>query len=176
MIKQKDIKIKKIISKYEIQNKVCELAKQINRDYQKKDLIVLSVLSGSIVFCSDIIRKLNINFNLNFIKVSSYIGKKSVNKIQLEFPFSCDISNKDVLVIEDIYDTGRTLSYLKKMLLSKKAKSITFCVLVDKKVKKCHKVKIKYRGFDIDNNFIVGYGLDFNEKFRGLPYIGVLGD
>ncbi|MDD5022340.1 MAG: hypoxanthine phosphoribosyltransferase, partial [Endomicrobiaceae bacterium] len=171
MIKQKDIKIKKIISKCKIQKKVSELAKQINRDYQKKDLVVLSVLSGSIVFCSDIIRKLDVNFKLNFIKVSSYIGKKSVNKIQIGFPFSCDVSNKDVLVIEDIYDTGRTLSYLQNFLLSRKAKSITFCVLVDKKVKKYKKVKIKYCGFDIDNQFIVGYGLDFNEKFRGLPYI-----
>lgn len=176
MIKHKNTKIKKIISKYEIQKKVCELAEKINRDYQKKDLVVLSVLSGSIVFCSDIIRKLDVNFKLNFIKVSSYTGKKSVNKIQMEFPFNCDVSNKDVLVIEDIYDTGRTLSYLQKFLLSKNVKSITFCVLVDKKVKKYKKVKIKYRGFDIDNKFIVGYGLDFNEKFRGLPYIGVLGD
>lgn len=176
MIKYKSTKIKKIISKYKIQKKVCELAEKINRDYQKKDLVVLSVLSGSIVFCSDIIRKLDVNFKLNFIKVSSYTGKKSVNKIQMEFPFNCDVSNKDVLVIEDIYDTGRTLSYLQNFLLSKNAKSITFCVLVDKKVKKHEKVKIKYRGFDIDNKFIVGYGLDFNERFRGLPYIGVLGD
>ncbi|MDD5021246.1 MAG: hypoxanthine phosphoribosyltransferase [Endomicrobiaceae bacterium] len=176
MIKQKDIKIKKIISKHKIQKKVCELAKRINEDYQKKDLVVLSVLSGSIVFCSDIIRKLDVNFKLNFIKVSSYAGKKSANEIRLEFPFNCDVSNKDVLVIEDIYDTGRTLSYLKKFLLSKNAKNITFCVLVDKKVKKCNKVKIKYCGFDVNNEFIVGYGLDFNEKFRGLPYIGVLGD
>ena len=175
-MKRKNAKIKKIISKNEIQKKVCDLAKRINKDYQKKDLIVLSVLSGSIVFCSDIIRKLDVNFKLDFIKISSYAGKKSVDKIRLSFPFNYDVSNKDVLVVEDIYDTGKTLSYLKKILTEKKAKSITFCVLVNKKVKKRSKIKVKYGGFDIDDKFIVGYGLDYNEKFRGLPYIGVLGD
>lgn len=176
MIKYKNVKIRKIISKNEIQKRVSELAEKINRDYKKKDLVVLSVLSGSIVFCSDIIRKLDVNFKLDFIKVSSYTGKKSVNKIKLEFPFNCDVADKDVLVIEDIYDTGRTLSYLQNFLLNRNVKSVTFCVLIDKKVKKCEEIKIKYRGFDIENEFIVGYGLDFNEKFRGLPYIGVLGD
>jgi len=175
-MKLEKTKIKVMFSRGQIHKKVCELAERINTDYNKKDLIVLSVLSGSVVFCSDIIRKLDVNFKLDFIKVSSYEGEKSANKIKLQFPLNCDVSNKDVLVIEDIYDTGRTLEYLKKMLKEQNAKSVSFCVLVDKKVKKYGKVKIKYCGFGVDNRFIVGYGLDFNEKFRGLPYIGVLGD
>ncbi len=175
-MKHKNAGIKKIISKNEIQKKVCELAKRINKDYYKKDLIVLSVLSGSVVFCSDIIRKLDVNFKLDFIKVSSYKGKKSADKIRLDFPFNYDVENKDVLIVEDIYDTGKTLAYLKNFLTEKKARSVAFCVLVDKKIKKKSIVKIKYCGFSVGNKFIVGYGLDFNEKFRGLPYIGALGD
>jgi hypoxanthine phosphoribosyltransferase len=175
-MKHKNAGIKKIISKNEIQKKVCELAKRINKDYHKKDLIVLSVLSGSVVFCSDIIRKLDVNFKLDFIKVSSYKGKKSADEIRLNFPFNYDVENKDVLIVEDIYDTGKTLAYLKNFLTQKKARSVSFCVLVDKKIKKKSIVKIKYCGFSVGNKFIVGYGLDFNEKFRGLPYIGALGD
>ncbi|MFA6613316.1 MAG: hypoxanthine phosphoribosyltransferase [Endomicrobiia bacterium] len=167
-------KIKVLISQEEIQKKVCKLAKQIDKDYKQKDLLVISVLSGSIVFCSDIIRQLKTDFSLDFVRVASYKDKQSTNKIELIASVKADVTGKDILVIEDIYDTGKTLSYIKNMLLKKKIKSLKTCVLVNKKTKKSNKTDIDYLGFNIENEFIVGYGLDYNGKYRGLPYIGIL--
>ncbi|MGE4384616.1 MAG: hypoxanthine phosphoribosyltransferase [Endomicrobiaceae bacterium] len=167
-------KIKILISQEEIKKQVCNLAKRIDRDYKQKDLLVISVLSGSIVFCSDIIRQLKTDFSLDFIRIASYRNKKSTNNIELVSSVKSDITGKDVLIIEDIYDTGRTLSYIKKMFLKKKIKSFKTCVLVNKKTKKQKETDIDYVGFNIEDEFIVGYGLDYNGKYRGLPYIGVL--
>ena len=166
--------IQVLISKKEINKKVISLAKRINRDFKNKDIIIISILTGSVVFCCDIIRNLNINFSLDFIRASSYKGKISTNKIKLISAENLDIKNKDVLIIEDICDTGQTLAYIKERMLKKKAKSVKICVLINKNIKKIKTVDIDYTGFDIDNKFIVGYGLDYNNKYRGLPYIGIL--
>ncbi len=174
MKKTEKQKIKVLISEEEIKRQVCKLAKQINRDYKQKNLLVISVLSGSIVFCSDIIRQLKTDFSLDFIRVASYKDKKSTNNIELISSVRTDVRGKDVLIIEDIYDTGKTLSYIKNMLLKKKVKSLKTCVLVNKKTTKQEKTGIDYVGFNIEDEFIVGYGLDYNGKYRGLPYIGVL--
>lgn len=174
MKKTEKRKIKVLISKKEIENKVCEIAGRIDRDYKNKNLLVVSVLSGSVVFCSDIIRKLKTDFCLDFIRVVSYKNKKSTNKIELVTPIKSDVAGKDVLIIEDIYDTGRTLAYVKDLLLKKKAKSVKICVLVNKKIEKFAKADIDYFGFYVGNEFIVGYGLDYNGMYRGLPYLGVL--
>ncbi len=167
-------KIKVLIKQKDVKEKICKLAKRINKDYKDKDLTIISVLSGSFVFCSDIIRNLNIDFDLDFIRVESYKGKKSVKKIKLLTPVQIDVKGKNVLVIEDIYDTGRTLAYIKKILLKKKAKSVKVCVLINKKIQKSSDIDIDYFGFNIENKFVVGYGLDYNGRYRGLPYIGVL--
>ncbi len=166
--------IKVLISKRDINKKVLSLAKKINKDFKNKDLIIISVLTGSVVFCCDIIRNLDIDFYLDFIRVSSYRGKNSTNKIKLISTENLDIKNKDVLIIEDICDTGQTLAYIKELLLKKKAKTVRICTLINKKVKKVKCVDIDYTGFNIDDKFIVGYGLDYDNKYRGLPYIGIL--
>lgn len=167
-------KIKVLFSEKKIKNKVHKIAKQINKDFKNKNLVIVSVLSGSVVFCSDIIRKLNIDFEIDFIRVASYKGKKSLGKIRLLCDTLSNMKGKDVLLIEDICDTGKTLSYIKDLFLKKKVNSVKFCVLIDKKSKKCKDIKINYCGFKISDDFVVGYGLDYNGKYRGLSYIGVI--
>ena len=167
-------KIKVLISSNKIKNKVNKIAQQINKDFKNKKLVVVSVLSGSVVFCSDIIRKLNVDFEIDFVRVASYKGKKSSGKIKFLCDTVIDIKGKDILLVEDICDSGRTLSYIKDLFIKRKAKSVKICTLINKKVKKFKNIKIDYFGFDIENEFIVGYGLDYNGKYRGLPYIGVI--
>ena len=167
-------KIKVLISSNKIKNKVNKIAQQINKDFKSKQLVVVAVLSGSVVFCSDIIRKLNVDFEIDFIRVSSYKGKKSSGKIKFLCDTLIDIKGKDILLVEDICDSGRTLSYIKDLFIKRKASSVKICTLINKKVEKYKQIKIDYFGFEIDNEFIVGYGLDYDAKYRGLPYIGVI--
>ena len=167
-------KIKVLISNNKIKNKVKKIAQQINKDFKNKKLVVVSVLTGSVVFCSDIIRNLDVDFELDFIRVASYRGKKSSGKIKFLCDVVEDIKDKDVLLVEDICDSGRTLSYVKDLFIKRKANSVKICTLINKKVEKFKQIKIDYFGFEIDNEFIVGYGLDYNGKYRGLPYIGVI--
>ena len=167
-------KVKVLFSKKKIKNKVNKIAKLINKDFRNKNLVIVSVLSGSVVFCSDIIRKLKIDFEIDFIRVASYKGKKAFEKIKFWYDTVLDIKGKDILLVEDICDTGKTLSYIKDLFLKKKVNSVKFCVLIDKKIKKCKDIKIDYCGFKINDDFVVGYGLDYNGKYRGLPYIGVI--
>lgn len=167
-------KIKVLISSSKIKNKVTKIAQQINKDFKKKKLVVVSVLTGSVVFCSDIIRNLNVDFELDFIRVASYKGKKSSGKIKFLCDTVIDIKGKDVLLVEDICDSGRTLSYIKDLFIKRKANSVKICTLINKKVEKFENIKIDYFGFEIDNEFVVGYGLDYDGKYRGLPYIGVI--
>ena len=130
-------KIKILISEKEIKNKVNKIAKLINKDFRNKKLVIVSVLSGSVVFCSDIIRKLKIDFEIDFIRVASYKGKKAFGKIKFLCDTVLDIKGKDILLVEDICDTGKTLSYVKDLFFKKKVSSVKFCVLIDKKIKKC---------------------------------------
>ncbi len=167
-------KIKVLISSIKIKNKVTKIAQQINKDFKNKKLVVVSVLSGSVVFCSDIIRNLNVDFEIDFIRVASYKGKKSSGKIKFLCDVVEDIKGKDILLVEDICDSGRTLSYVKGLFIKRKANSVKICTLINKKVEKFKNIKIDYFGFEIDNEFIVGYGLDYDGKYRGLPYIGVI--
>ena len=167
-------KIKVLISNNKIKNKVKKIAQQINKDFKNKKLVVVSVLTGSVVFCSDIIRNLDVDFELDFIRVASYKGKKSSGKIKFLCDVVEDIKGKDILLVEDICDSGRTLSYVKDLFIKRKANSVKICTLINKKVEKFKNIKIDYFGFEIDNEFIIGYGLDYNGKYRGLPYIGVI--
>ena len=167
-------KVKVLFSEKKIKNKVNKIAKLINKDFKNKNLVIVSILSGSVVFCSDIIRKLKIDFEIDFIRVASYKGKKAFGKIKFLCDTVLDIKGKDILLVEDICDTGKTLSYVKDLFFKKKVSSVKFCVLIDKKIKKCKDIKIDYCGFKINDDFVVGYGLDYNGKYRGLPYIGVI--
>ncbi|WP_413853470.1 hypoxanthine phosphoribosyltransferase [Candidatus Ruminimicrobium bovinum] len=167
-------KIIKLFSRQQIEKRVADIAKKINKDFKNKKLLILSVLSGSVVFCSDIIRKLKIDFEIDFIKVSSYNGRQSSKKIAVKIKNNVDVKNKDVLIVDDICDTGRTLYYLKNLILKNKAKTVTLCSLVNRTVKKYRGVSVKYKGIEVKDGFLVGYGLDYNGKYRGLPYIGIL--
>ena len=135
---------------------------------------MVSVLSGSVIFCSDLIRKLNVDFEIDFIRVASYKGKKSSGKIKFLCDVVEDIKDKDILLIEDICDSGRTLSYVKDLFMKRKANSVKICTFINKKVEKYKQIKIDYFGFEIKDEFVVGYGLDYDGKYRGLPYIGVI--
>ena len=163
--------MKILIGKEEIQNRILELAKNINNDYGSKDITVICVLKGAAIFTVDLTKKLNSNINYEFIEISSYEGTNSTGKIKLNKDISSSITGKDVLIIEDIIDTGRTLSFLKEYILNKKPNSLKICTLIDKKEKRIIDVDIDYNGFVIEDKFIVGYGFDYNEKYRNLEDI-----
>lgn len=168
----KKYKLKILISEEKIKKRVAELAKRISKDYRKKGkLLIVGILKGSAIFLSDLVRKLNIDCEIDFISIRSYDGKNSSGVVQLILDLYDNPVGKNILIVEDIVDTGRTLKFLKENLLTRKAKSVKICVLLNKVGRRKTKIKIDYKGFDVPNKFIVGYGLDYNEKYRNLPYI-----
>ena len=158
--------IKVLIDEQKIQDKVTEIAKRIEKDYEGKEITLICILKGSSFFTVDLAKKINGNVKIEFIQVSSY-GSSTV---------SSEIENKDVIVVEDIIDTGRTLSYLLAHLKGRKPNSLKLCTLLDKPERRLYDVKVDYTGFEIPDKFVVGYGLDFNEQYRNLPYIGYIGE
>jgi len=170
----KDVK-EVLVSEAEIAAKVEELAAMINKDYQGKDLLVIGVLKGANVFVADLIRKITLPVVLDFMAVSSYgASTESSGAVRILKDLDEDIKGMHVLVIEDIIDTGLTLNYLSKILKSRGAKSIELCTLLDKPQRRKAPIEVKYKGFDIPDEFVVGYGIDFAEKYRNLPFVGVL--
>lgn len=164
-----------LITEEEIKNKVIELAEQINKDYEGKDLLLICVLRGSIIFTADLIRALSIPVKIDTIAVSSYGAEaKSSGVVRLNKDLDEDITNKHVLIIEDIVDSGLTLQYLKKMLEHRNPASVRVCALLDKREQRVHDQEPEYCGFAIPNEFVVGYGMDYDEYYRQLPYIGIL--
>lgn len=164
-----------LISEEEIRIKVEEIAKRINEDYEGKELLIIGVLRGANVFVADLIRKIKIPVILDFMAVSSYgMATESSGAVRILKDLDEDIRGMDVLVVEDIIDTGLTLHYLSKNLQSRGAKSIAICTLLDKPERRKAEINVQYKGFDIPDKFIVGYGIDFAEKYRNLPYVGVL--
>ena len=170
-------KIKKLIGKGSIQKKVKIIANRISRDYRSKDLIFIGILKGAIVFLSDIIRNVSIPVSIDFVQLSSY-GASSTSSgiIKMKKKIDINIKGKHVLVVEDIVDCGYTLDYLLNHLSKRKPASLDVCVLLDKVSRRMVEVPIKYKGFDVPDKFIVGYGLDFKEKWRNLPYIGFISE
>lgn len=164
--------IKVLISEEELQKRIEELAKEISKDYNGQDLTFICILKGSIFFTVELAKRMPCDINFEFIRVSSYHGTNSTGVIEMKVDLQGDIKDKDVIVIEDIVDTGRTLSYLKEYLNSKEPKSLKICSMLDKKEKRICKLDADYVGFDIPDKFVVGYGLDVDEKYRNLPYIG----
>jgi hypoxanthine phosphoribosyltransferase len=155
-----------------IQARISEVALQISNDFKEKEILIVAVLKGSFIFCADLVRRLNIKCRIDFISVSSYLGARSQGKVEMISGFKDDIISKDVLILEDILDTGITLDFLKKEIALKKPKSVATCVLLTKKCVRQKEVFVEYSCFEIDDGCIVGYGLDYNGFFRGLPYIG----
>ena len=170
------MKILEFISEYEIKNKVKEIANKIKLRNSNSEIIILSILKGSFIFTADIVRelyKIEVKPVIHFLNVKSYEGFNSTGKVKIYDNLSF-VNKKNVLIVEDILDTGLTLKRLYEEILKNNPKSIEICVLLYKKKNRKFNLPINYIGFKIPDKFVVGYGLDYNEKFRGLPYIGVI--
>ena len=164
-----------LFSEEELDRRVSELADQINRDYADKEILLVSVLRGSFIFMADLARKITRPCRIDFMSVSSYgKGTSSSGQVQITKDLSEDISGLHVIVIEDILDSGNTLSYLLRILEQRHPASIRLCTLLDKPDRRKVEVAVHYSGFTIPDAFVVGYGLDYAERYRNLPYIGIL--
>ncbi|MBQ4427601.1 MAG: hypoxanthine phosphoribosyltransferase [Oscillospiraceae bacterium] len=162
-------------SKEEIQKRVQELGAEISRDYAGKDPILVGVLKGCFVFMADLTRCIDAYCEIDFMAVSTYgNGTTTTGAVNIRKDLSYDIENRHVIIIEDILDSGVTLSYLRKYLMNRKPASIRICTLLDKPARRKADISADYVGFECPNEFIVGYGLDYAEKYRNLDYIGVL--
>ena len=161
-----------LISQKEIEAKVIELAKKIEKDYENQELLVVGVLKGAFVFVSDLVRNINLDLSIDFMAVSSYgMSTQSSGVVKINKDIEMDITGKNVIIVEDIIDTGLTLKYIKEYLSGKNAKSVRICTLLDKPSRRKCDVEVDYIVFEIEDLFIVGYGIDCKEKYRNLPYI-----
>jgi hypoxanthine phosphoribosyltransferase len=157
----------------QIQEKVKELAEIISRDYEGRDFLSVGILKGAFMFYSDIVRNIRVPMTIDFLISSSYIKSKTGEKINLHADLRKNITGKNVLLIEDIVDTGLSLNYLRDMLLSRNPESLKICTLLDKKSRRKVDVPLDYVGFEIPDHFVVGYGLDYEDRYRNLPYISI---
>ena len=166
-----------MLSQGEIENKVTELAKQIEKDYEGQDLLLVGILKGASVFVADLMRKINLNVNIDFMSVSSYgSGTVSSGTVKMLKDLDVDIKDKNVLIVEDIIDSGITLRNLYDTLMTREPRSLKLCTLLNKPARKKVDVNVDYVGFVIEDKFIVGYGIDYDEKYRNLPYIAIVED
>ncbi|MCJ7496696.1 MAG: hypoxanthine phosphoribosyltransferase [candidate division Zixibacteria bacterium] len=169
-MKGKDVKI--IIPKRELKKRVKELGAKISKDYAGKELILIGILKGSFIFLADLIRQIKIPHEVDFIAVASYGQEiEGSGAVRLIKDLSANIEGKNVIIIEDIVDTGLTLNFIRKNLLLRNPKSLEIVTLLDRKERRKVQVLIKYVGFVVPNEFVVGYGLDLGERYRNLPYI-----
>ncbi len=164
------------LSKEQIQKRVQELADQINRDFEGRDIVIVGVLSGSFIFCADLVRALKVKAQIDFVSLSSYEGTESSGEVSFRMDVKQSLVGKNVIVVEDIVDTGLTISFLLKHFKLKNPQSLKLCSLLRKKARMKIDVPVDYLGFDIEDKFVIGYGLDFDGHYRELPYIGVYGE
>ena len=168
-------KLNVLIEEEKLQNRVKEIAKQITKDYKDKEITLICILKGSTFFTVDLSKSIDNALKIEFIQVSSYNdGTESSGNVVMKLDLKESIEGKDVIVVEDIIDTGRTLSYLMEYLRGKNPASIKLCTLLDKPERRVFDVKVDYVGFEIPDKFVVGYGLDFNEIYRNLPYVAYI--
>ncbi len=166
--------ISKFLSREEIEKRVKELGAQISKEYKDKDLVLVGVLNGSFIFMADLVREITTSsLEIEFMGASSYEGTQSTGEVKINLDLKKGIEGKHILLLEDIVDTGLTISCLLRILKARKPASLKLCSLLYKPARLKHKVDIDYLGFEIEDKFVVGYGLDFNGKFRGLPHIGI---
>ena len=164
-----------LLSQEQIAERVRELGVEITRDFQGKSPLLVGVLKGCVTFMSDLARAIDLPCEFEFMKVSSYGNEtKTSGSVKILMDLGCDIEDRDVIIVEDILDSGLTLDYLIKQLEIRKPASITICTLLEKPSRRQTDVAIDYLGFQIDDLFVVGYGLDYAGRYRNLPYIGVL--
>lgn len=166
--------IKVLIREEEIKEICARLGKQISEDYQGKKLLLVSVLKGAIVFMADLMRNITCDCEIDFLSVSSYSGTKTTGVVKFKKDLDINPEDCDILLVEDILDSGITLSYLKDVLIQRHAKSIKICTFLDKPANRQADIKADYVGKVVPDEFIVGYGLDYNEKYRNIPFVGVL--
>lgn len=164
-----------LISEKDIKKAVKKIGKQISKDYADKNLMLVAVLKGSVIFMADLMRAISIPINIDFMAVSSYGGgTKTSGVVKIIKDLDHDLSGKDILIVEDILDSGMTLSYLKSLLEQRNVNSIRIATLLDKPERRVADVKADYFCFTVPDEFVVGYGLDYDQQYRHLPYIGVL--
>jgi hypoxanthine phosphoribosyltransferase len=165
-----------LLTEEQIQARITELGEILSEDYKDKNPIVVGVMKGVVVFYADMIRKIKTPCQMDFMWISSYAGTESTGNMIVRRDVSSDIKGRHVLVLEDIFDTGNSLDYTVKHLLAKEPASVKVCTLLDKPERRNPDITLKpdYIGFTIPNEFVVGYGLDFNENYRNLPYVGIL--
>ena len=173
-VMERDIE-KVLFSEEQLQTRVRELGEQISADYAGKEPLLISVLRGSYIFMADLSRAISQSCTIDFMAVSSYGGgTTSSGQVEIVKDLSDSIEGKDLLVVEDILDSGNTLSYLLQILQARHPASIRLCTLLDKPSRRVKPIKADYVGFEVPDEFVVGYGLDYDEKYRNLPYIGVV--
>lgn len=165
-------KVNILISESKIQNRLDELAKNIMRDYKDEDLVFIGVLKGAAIFMVELAKRIKNNVEFEFIQVESYEGEESTGTIKLTQDLTGKIEDKNIIIIEDIIDTGRTLEYLKDYISKQNPKSIKICALLSKPSRRVVELDVDYIGFQIPDEFVIGFGMDYNQKYRNLPYIG----
>jgi hypoxanthine phosphoribosyltransferase len=165
---------KVLIHEEEIQKRIRMLAAQIEKDYRGRDLVLVALLNGTVMFLADLIRYLQIPLRLDFIGVSSYGSGTESGNLVFTKELRLEVKGRDVLLVDDILDTGRTLKRVKSTVKALKPRSLKVCVFLNKEARRVEKVSADYIGFEIPDFFVVGYGLDFAERFRNLPFVGVL--
>jgi len=164
-----------IVSEEEIRGIISRIAEEITRDYSGKKLLICGILKGCFIFMADLVRHIDIPVEISFIKASSYGAGKESGEIKImEFPELENYKEYEIIIVDDILDTGNTFCYLEKFLREKGFKSVNFCAFLDKPDRRSSPASAKYIGKQIENEFVVGYGLDFNEKYRNLPYVAVV--
>ena len=168
--------LKVLITEEQIRRRVQELGVELTKDYEGKDPVIVGVLKGVVVFYADMIRQIKTPCQMDFMWISSYAGTASTGSMQVKRDITVDIRGRPVLILEDIYDTGNSLDFTYRHLLSKDPASLKICTFLDKPERRKPGITLKpdYVGYTVPNEFVVGYGLDFNEHYRNLPYIGVL--
>jgi hypoxanthine phosphoribosyltransferase len=172
----KDILAEILIDENTLQNRIRELGAQISRDYQGADLVLICILRGGLVFMVDLMRHVTVPHQIDFMAVSSYGSgaRQSTGSVRLALDLQTDIRGRDVLLVEDIVDSGNTIAYVLEFLQTRQPRSLKVCTLLDKEERRETEVPVDYRGFSIPNKFVFGYGLDLDEYYRNLPFVAVV--
>ncbi|MDD7642635.1 MAG: hypoxanthine phosphoribosyltransferase [bacterium] len=168
-------RIRELISEEAVAKKIAEMGAQISKDYEGDSVYLLCILKGGVFFTTELAKHITVPVNIDFMSVSSYGGETTSSGIvRIVKDLDTPIEGKNVLIAEDIIDTGRTLAYLMEHLKQRKPKSLKLCTLLDKPERRVSDVKVDYTGFEIPDEFVVGYGLDYDQRYRNLPYVGVI--
>lgn len=170
-----DVLEKVLFSKEELNRRICEMAKTLDEDYKGKRPLMVAILKGSVMFFTDLIREMKTDLEIDFMAISSYgNGVKSSGEVKMIKDLDGKIEGKDVIIVEDIVDSGYTMKYLKNLLEARNPSSIKICALLDKPSRRETDVQVDYKGFEVGNEFVVGYGLDYASYYRNIPFIGIL--